>query len=85
MVTGNNDIMKLIYEIQDITLMLIFNMSEGWSNGHSIVFLVFDCDQVRSEVCNNSNALSMIEDMANCMINGDADTLRHCKSFGDEI
>ena len=77
--------MKLIYEIQDITLMLIFNMSESWSNGHSIAFRVFDCDQVRGEVCTNGNGLSMIEDMANCMINTDADTMRYFKSFGDEI
>ena len=83
MVTGNKDIMKLIYEKQDITLMLIFNMSECWSNGHSIASRVFDCDQDRGEVCKNSNALSMIEDMANCMINGDAGTLGHCKTFGE--
>jgi hypothetical protein len=85
MVTGNKDTMKLIYEMQDITLMLIFNMSEGWSNGHSIASRVFDCDQDRGEVCTNGNALSMIEDMANCMINADADKLRNCKSFGDDI
>ena len=82
MVTGNKDIMKLIYEMQDITLMLIFNMSEGWSNGHSIASRVFDCDQDRGDVCTNGNALSMIQDK---MINADADTLRNCKSFGDEI
>jgi len=30
--------------------MLIFNMSEGWSNGHNITFRVFDCDHDRVEV-----------------------------------
>ena len=83
MVTGNKDIMKLIYEMQDITLMLIFNMSEGWNNGHSIAIRVFDCDHDRGEVCTNGNALSVIEDMAKCMINGEADTLGQCKTFGE--
>jgi hypothetical protein len=63
--------------------MLIFNMSEGWSNGHNITFRVFDCDHDRVEVRTNGNAPSAIENMGNCMINGDADTPRHCKTFGD--
>jgi hypothetical protein len=63
--------------------MLIFNMSEGWSNGHNIAFRVFDCDLDRGEVSTSGNALSVIEDMSNCMINGDADIPRHCKIFGD--
>jgi hypothetical protein len=63
--------------------MLIFNMSEGWSNGHNITFRVFDCDHDRGEVRTNGNATSVIENMGKCMINGDADTSRHCKTFGD--
>ena len=51
--------------------MLISNMSEGWSNGHNIAFRVFDCDHDRVEVRTNGNAPSVIENMGNCMINGD--------------
>ena len=83
MITGNKDIMKLIYEIQDITLMLIFNMSGGWSNSHNIAFRVFDCDYHGGKVRINGNAPSEVQYMANYMINGDADKLGHCKTFGE--
>ncbi len=83
MITGNKDIMKLIYEIQDNTLMLIFNMYERWTIGHNITFIVFDCDYHGSKVGANGNALSVLEGMANYMINEDADTPRHCKTFGE--
>jgi hypothetical protein len=42
MVTGNENTMKPIYAIQDITLMLMFNMSGGWSNGHNRTFRTSD-------------------------------------------
>jgi len=83
MITGDKDIMKLIYQIQDITLMSIFNMYEIWAIGHNITSIAFDCDHDRGEVRTNGNALSVLEEMANYMINGDADTLGHCKTFGD--
>ena len=58
-------------------------MYERWTIGHNITFLVFDCDHDRSKVRTNGNALSVLEEMANYMINGDADTLRHCKTIGE--
>lgn len=83
MITGNKDIMKLISEIQDITLMSLFNMYERWIIGHNMTFRVFDCDYHQGKVRTNGNAPSVLEGMANYMINGEADTLGHCKTFGE--
>ncbi len=64
MITGNKDFMKLIYEIQDITLMILFNTPGGWSNSHNIAFRVFDYDYHGCNVYTNGNALPMVQGMA---------------------
>ena len=75
--------MKLIYEIQDITLMLLFKMYERWTIGDNMAFRVIDCDYHGGKVLTNGNAQSVLEGMVNHMINGDADTLGHCNTFGE--
>ena len=83
MVTGNKNTIKLIYAIQEITLMVISNMSGTWSNGRNRTFRGSDPDDDNDKVRANGNAPCLIEDNSNCMITADADTLRHCKTFGD--
>jgi hypothetical protein len=83
MVTRNENTIKLIYAIQDITLMLIINMSGAWSNGHNRTLRGSDRDHHKGEVHANSNALCVIERNGNYMIIGDADPLGHCKTFGE--
>jgi len=83
MVTGNENTIKLIYAIQEITLMVIPNMSGTWSNGRNRTFRGSDPDDDNDKVRANGNAPCVIEGNGNCMITGDADALRHCKTFGD--
>ena len=83
MVTGNKNTIKLIYAIQDIILMVIFNMSGAWSSGHNRAFRGSDPDDDKGQVRANSNAPCVIEGNGNCRISGDADPLGHCKTFGD--
>jgi hypothetical protein len=82
MATGNENTIKLIYSIQDITLMLIFNMSGAWSTDHDRTFRGSHRDHDKGEIDGNGNALGLIQRNGNCMITGDADTLRHCETFG---
>ena len=63
--------------------MVIFNISETWSNGRNRTFRGSDRDHDKGEVRANGNAPFVIEGNGNCMISGDADPLGHCKSFGD--
>ncbi len=83
MVTGNENTVKLIYAIQDITLMIILNTSGTRSNGHDRTFRGSDPDDDKDKVNTNGNDPNVIEGNGNCMIQGDADTLGHCKTFGD--
>jgi hypothetical protein len=81
---------KLIYAIQDITLMVISNISGTWSSGHNRTFRGSDPDDVNGEVRANGNAPCVIEVNAPCviegddnyMITGDADAFGYC-NFGD--
>ena len=82
MVTGNKNTIKLIYAIQDITLMVIFNISGTWSNGHNRTFRGSDHDHDKGEVHANGNAPCVLEGNGNCRISGDADPLGHFKTFG---
>ena len=52
---GNENSIKLIYAIQDITLMVVFNISETWSNGHKRIFRGFDPEDDKVEVRANGN------------------------------
>lgn len=83
MVTANENNIKLIYAIQDITLMVIFNISGTRSNGDKRTFRGSDPDDHKGEISANGNAPYVIEGNGNCMISGDADALGHCKTFGD--
>lgn len=74
---------KLIYAIQDITLMVISNISGTWSSGHNRTFRGSDPDDDNGEVRANGNAPCVIEGDGNYMITGDADALGYCKTFGD--
>jgi len=82
-VTGNEYTIKLIYAIQDITLMVISNISGIWSNGNIITFIGYHPDDDYGEVRVNGNAPCVIEGDGNYMITGDADAMGHCKTFGD--
>jgi hypothetical protein len=83
MVTGNENAIKLIYAIQDITLMVRLNISGTWNNDHNRTFRASYPDDDNGEVFANGNAPYMIEGKGNCMIIGDEDALVHCKTFGD--
>jgi hypothetical protein len=83
MVAGNENTIKQIYAIEDITLMMILNISGTWNNGHNSTFRGSYPDDDNGEVFANGNALCMIEGKGNCMIIGDEDVLVHCKTFGD--
>ena len=74
---------KLIYAIQDITLMVISNISGTWSSGHNRTFRGSDPDDDNGDVRANGNAPCVIEGDGNYMITGDADALGYCKTFGD--
>jgi hypothetical protein len=83
MVTGNENTIKLIYAIQDITLMVISKISGIWSNGHIRTFRGSHPDDDYGKVLVNGNVPCVIEGDGNYMITGDADALGHCKTFGD--
>ena len=83
MVTGSENTIKLIYAIQEITLMMISNMPGIWSNGRNRTFRGSDPEDYNDKVLVNDNTPCMIEGNGNCMITGDADALRYCKTFGD--
>jgi hypothetical protein len=83
MVTGNENTIKLIYVIQDITLMVTLNISGTWNNGHSRTFRGSYPDDDNGEVFANGNAPCIIESRGKCKIIGDEDALVHCKTFGD--
>lgn len=83
MVTGDENTVKLIYAIQDTTLMVILNISGTRSNGHNRTFRGSDPDDDKDGVHANGNDPCVIVDNGNCMIHGDADTLGHCETFGD--
>ena len=83
MITGSGNTIKLIYAIQEITLMMISNMSGIWSNGRNRTFRGSDPDYYNDKVLVNGNTSRIIAGNGNCMITGDADALRYCKTFGD--
>jgi len=83
MVTTNENNIKLIYAIQDITLMVILNISGTRSNGHNRTFRGSDPDDHKAEASANGNAPYAIEGNGNYMSSGDAGALGHCKTFGD--
>ena len=83
MVTGNENTIKLIYATQDITLMVISNISGTGSNGHIRTFRGSHADDDYGEVHANGNAPCVIEGDGNYMIIGNADALGYCKTFGD--
>jgi hypothetical protein len=83
MVTVNENTIKLIYATQDITLMVISNMSGTWNSGHIRTFRGSHPDGDYGEVSANGNAPCVIEGDGNYMIIGDTDALGCCKTFGD--
>ena len=68
---GNEKTIKLIFAIQDITLMVVFNISGTWSNGHNRIFRGFDPDDDKVEVRANGNIPCVIDGNGNCTITGD--------------
>jgi hypothetical protein len=45
----NEKTIKLIYAIQDITLMVVFDISGTWSNGHNRIFRGLILMMIRSK------------------------------------
>src|SRR5262245_4876059 len=78
MVTGDENTIKLIYAIQDITLMVTLTISGTWSNDHSRTFRVSYPDDDYGEACANGNASCVIND-GNYMITGVEDAPGHCR------
>ena len=79
MVTRDEDTIKLIYPIQDITLMVTLNISGTWSNGHSKTFRVSYPDDDYGEVCAKGNAPCVIKADGNYVIAGVEDAPGHCR------
>jgi hypothetical protein len=73
--------LSLIYATQDITLMVISNISGIWSNGHNRTFRGSDPDDDYGEVHVNGNAPCVREGDDNYLIIEEADVL-YCKTFG---
>jgi hypothetical protein len=83
MITGNENTIKLIYEVQYITSMVILSIFGIRSNGHSRNFRGSDPNDDNDKPCANGNAPCMIEGNGNSMITRVADTRGH-KTFGEE-
>jgi hypothetical protein len=83
MLTVNENTIKLIYVTQDITLMVISNISGTWNSGHIRTFRGSRPDDGYGDVYANGNAPHVIEGDGNYMIIGDTDAHGCCKTFGD--
>jgi len=83
MLTVNENTIKLIYATQDITLMVISNISGTWNSGHIRTFRGSRPDDGYGDVYANGNAPHVIEGDGNYMIIGDTDAHGCCKTFGD--
>jgi hypothetical protein len=83
MLTVNENTIKLIYTTQDITLMVISNISGTWNSGHIRTFRGSRPDDGYGDVYANGNAPHVIEGDGNYMIIGDTDAHGCCKTFGD--
>ena len=83
MVARNENTIKLIYAIQDITLMIISNIFGIWSNGRITGFRGSHPDGDYREVRVNGNAPCVIEGDDNYMITRNADALGYCKTLRD--
>jgi hypothetical protein len=84
MITWNENIIKLIYDVRYITSMAILNVFEIMSNGLNRTFRGSDPIDYNDEVfdIDNGNVLYMIKGNGNSMITLFADALRH-KTFGE--
>ena len=78
-VTGDENTIKLIYAIQDITLIVTLNISGTWSNGNSRAFRVSYPDDYYGEVCANRNVPCTIKGDGNYVISGVEDAPGHCR------
>jgi hypothetical protein len=81
MITGNENTIKLIYELQYITSMVILSIFGIRSNGRNRNFRGSDPNDDNDKLCANGNAACMIEGNSNSMITRVADALEY-KTFG---
>lgn len=82
MIIWNENTIKLIYEVQYITLMVILNIFGIRSNVRNRTFKGTDPNDDNDELCSNGNAPRMIEGYSNSMITRVAYALGH-KTFGE--
>jgi hypothetical protein len=77
MITGNENTIKLIYEVQYITSMVILSIFGIRSNGYSRDIRGSDPNDDNDKPYANGNAPCMIEGNDNSMITRVADALEH--------
>jgi hypothetical protein len=77
MITGNENTIKLIYEVQYITSLVILSIFGIRSNGYSRDFRGSDPNDYNDKPYANGNAPCMIEGNGNSMITRVADALEH--------
>jgi hypothetical protein len=82
MIIWNENTIKLIYEVQYITLMVILSIFGIRSIGCYGTFKGSDPNDDNDELCSNGNAPSMKEGNGNSMITGVAYELGY-KTFGE--
>jgi hypothetical protein len=82
MIIWDENTIKLIYEVQYITPMVILNIFGIRSTGCNRTFKGSDPNDDNDELCSNGNAPRMIEGKGNSMITRIAYALGH-KNFGE--
>ena len=83
MITGNENTIKLIYEVQYITPMVILSIFGIRSIDCYRTFKGSEPNDDSDELCSNGNAPRMMEGNGNSMITRVAYALGH-KTFGEE-
>ena len=84
MIIWNKNTIKLIYEVQYITPMVILNIFRISSNVRNRTFKGSDPNDDNDELCSNGNAPRMVEGSGNSMITRVAYALEH-KTFGEWV
>ena len=84
MVVWNKNTIKLIYEVHDITPVIILNIFGIRSNVRNRTFKWSDPNDYNDEQYSNGNALGMMEGNGNSTSTRVVYALRH-KTFGEEV
>ena len=85
MIIWNKNTIKLIYEVQYITPMVILNILGIRSIGCNRAFKESNPNDDNEELCSNGNLPCMVESNGNSMITHSKCIYSEHKSFGDEV